>query len=137
MIYFRYDIPTKLLDTRQHQLMLEAARYSVLFSMPLAVNFLSIFVAMIVYIYNQSLSDFEQDWMEFVYGCLISSFLMTKEFFLSMAIQLSFIFSHSTYEKICKKCDERVEECCEAMVRRKNANKGRKDELKQSLLRRN
>ena len=139
--YFKIDIArnnlngiTKLLDDRQHELMLEAARYTVLYSMIVVVNFVIIILAVIGCIIYKSLPDSEQIAFLSLGFTAIFVCISIKESFLLMAIQLSFIFSHSTYEKICKKCDNWVKNCCQEMVRRKNENILRAHDLQQPLL---
>ena len=67
---------TKLLDTRQHEMMVELTRYSVLLSMALIVNFVAIILAPIMYFCNKS--DSEQEEIKYVNVCLFS-YVPTKE----------------------------------------------------------
>ena len=112
----------QLLDDRQHEIMLEAARYTVLFTMVTMINASAIILAICMLIYDESLPESNQNGMGFnnVGVCCFIIWAYAKEFFLLMAIQLSFVFSHSTYERRCKYCDKSAKKCCEDLVRRKN-----------------
>ena len=117
----------RLLDDRQHELMLEAARYTVLFGTLLLFNVCGI-VGIGIYLYylTRKNSTNYADATELISQCIGLCVLVVKEVLLLMATKLSFIFSHSDYEKLCKKCDEFVKERCQDLVRKRNGYYGNK-----------
>ena len=55
---------------------------------------------------------------------MVIIFKMGKKVVLLMAIQLTFMFSHSRYERLCQKRDEWVKNHCQEMVKKRNKNEG-------------
>lgn len=142
--YARNDVnkDTELLDDKQHELMLEAARYSVLFSALLLFNLLGIIVTIFLFamlsIRNKSHHIDNYDTLNLIGQCILIFFQFGKEVILLIAIQLSFIFSHVPYEKLCNRCDKWVKKYCQDLVRkrsgRQNVGIEREYDLKESLL---
>ena len=122
--FYRANTVGKLLDDRQHELMLEAARYTVVFSVAFCFNLLGLVVLVIGAYIREQLLDTS-------FGYICSSFgmffLLGKDVFLLMAIKLSFIFSHSKYEKVFTKCDESVKNYCQDLVAKRKEDKLREN----------
>ena len=117
--YFRSEVARAnlnggtLLDDRQDELMLEATRYTVLFSILLIINVVGISLGIIIYICLRT--GFHN-----VGDCIFMVCVLAKDVGLLVAIQFSFKFSHSTYEKRCQRCDKWMKHCCRELVRKSN-----------------
>ena len=104
----------QLLNDKQHELMLEAARYTVLFTAVVIFNVVWIIVGVGYYLYKKELLKFNDDIanarLAYIGSTMLVLFLTAKEILLLLAIQLSFQFSHTKYLKICGRCDRCVKE---------------------------
>ena len=115
----------KLLDDRQHELMLEATRFTVLYVFTWILNFVALLIFIGIYLlytlwYDPNHIDGTGITFENIKYMSIILGIYFKEIASLTAINLSWVFSHSKYEKICGKCDSFTKECCESLVRRSN-----------------
>ena len=115
------------IDSRVHELMLEATRYAVLFVFVWFTSMIFFVTILIVYVF--STEDFLISGHNG--GSVILLFAGTiKEITLLIAITLSWKFSHVPYEKICDnkciKCHSWMQRCCENLVTSSNLENGGK-----------
>ena len=118
----KYGKDIGCLDDRQHELMVEATRFTVLFVFTWILNFMALLaiIALIsVHEYFNTM-DGTGSIVKNIQYMMITIALYFKEIASLIAVRLSWKFSHSRYEKICGKCDSFTKECCQSLVRRNN-----------------
>ena len=123
--YFRIVKENELIDTRQHELMLKAARVSVVQFVYIVWSFilyLGVYLAISTQDQRNRISDeFMSDNAEYILGLVFDfTMLFFGDLLTILALYFGFEFGHSWYEKCCCCCVERVQNLCEDMVRKEN-----------------
>ena len=141
--YFEIDSNDKYpINDRQHELMLEATRYTVLFGISAIVNVIGFFVfgGIILYIYGIMMQsdDIKETSWSYILWMLLEIYFWIRHSVMLTSIHLSFIFSHRKYESkyCCYHCDKWMKSKCHkiAIEANKNETIKRKLQYEQVLL---
>ena len=116
------------INDRQHELMIEATRYAVLFGLSAIYNIIGIFIfcgiASYIYFGITIVTQLDSNIKSQVIYIILGIIIFFKEIMMLQAIHLSFKFSHRKYESkyCCYYCDKWMKRKCHKIAMKANKN---------------